>query len=350
MTPGINEEVLSPTEEVLSEDEPCRTPDACLTSAPRIPPPPPSIVNSKVLILFSGSKTGATSLSGCFHTLGVDSITFDILEGKAGDLADDAVWRPLLTRIHNGEFACLVAGPPCSTFSRARLIPGGPPPLRGLTGKERYGLPRLTVQQSELVRAHNLLAVRTAAAASVFLAQGKPFLIEQPALRVGEVSMFNLDEFVQLMKNPSVLHFVAPQCSFGASAKKMTSWVTAGLNLDDMPPNCTHTTRTWYAKDGSTVRAKHPPSRGTKRFFEDADKASQDINSSAFVTSDLAAYPDQLNQYIADKVTVALRKGDGPAPTPQPQDSFNYWDDRLGKEKVTFDTRLRGTPALDLKA
>ena len=118
---------MSPTEEVLSEGELASDTRMDRTAAHT---PPPQNSSSKVLILFSGANQGQTSLRGCFQTLGLDAVTFDILDGREGDLTDDAIGRPLVSRIRNGEFSCMIAGPPCSTFSRARLAPGGPPPLR----------------------------------------------------------------------------------------------------------------------------------------------------------------------------------------------------------------------------
>ena len=61
-------------------------------------------------------------------------------------------------------FFAIASPPPCGTFSRVRNVPGGPPPLRGVVGVERYGLKTLPKRDADTVRAHNLLAQRTAMA------------------------------------------------------------------------------------------------------------------------------------------------------------------------------------------
>ena len=54
------------------------------------------------------------------------------LESHAGpsepgdDLLDDSVFLGVLSNAHAGRWQALVAGVPCSTFSKARWRPGGP--------------------------------------------------------------------------------------------------------------------------------------------------------------------------------------------------------------------------------
>ena len=112
------------------------------------------------LLLFSGTRRAPTSLQSCLEAYGYTVDAFDSIDGADGDLADDAVWDPLLAKVRQGVYIAAVISPPCTTFSRLRNAPGGPPPLRGTDGRERYGLTGLDKGQSELVRLHNLLALR----------------------------------------------------------------------------------------------------------------------------------------------------------------------------------------------
>ena len=169
-------------------------------------PPPPAFQPQKVsaLILFSGSEGSSKSLKFYLASVGFNVCTYDILDGEQYDLTDDAVWDPLLCRLRNREFTVAFISPPCGTFSRVRMLPGGPPVLRGVTGKERYGLPGLTPERGELVRKHNLLALRGIKAFQCMIDCGGVAVFEQPALRQGEVSMLRLDEFDQLLRTPGV--------------------------------------------------------------------------------------------------------------------------------------------------
>ncbi len=94
---------------------------------------------------------------------------FDLRNGPEYDLADDAVWMPIRERLLVGFCSACFAPPPCSTFSRLRSVPGGPGPLRGLSGRGRYGLKHLSIKNAELVRLHNLLATRSAEALAISL-------------------------------------------------------------------------------------------------------------------------------------------------------------------------------------
>ena len=91
---------------------------------------PSSVTNIPVvLILFSGQlRPDGTSLEECLTKLGIGSVTFDILYGPHCDLADDAIWQPLVSRIKSGDFMALMAGPPCGTFSASDLFQAGPHP------------------------------------------------------------------------------------------------------------------------------------------------------------------------------------------------------------------------------
>ena len=110
--------------------------------------------------MFFGPADREVSLESCLNALGVPTEAYDIVNGSAYDHVDDTVWDALWKRLQDGQFSGVFASPPCNTFSVARELPGGPPVLRGIHGASRYGLGELTVKQKELVRVHNLLAVR----------------------------------------------------------------------------------------------------------------------------------------------------------------------------------------------
>ena len=51
----------------------------------------------------------------------------DVARGRKYNLLAYKLRRKVLAEIAQGRFHAVVASPPCSTFSRARCAPGGPP-------------------------------------------------------------------------------------------------------------------------------------------------------------------------------------------------------------------------------
>ena len=94
----------------------------------------PTKLGSRVLHLFSGPSPRADGLAhflqACrpsIHTVEVDIINSHL---EDQDLVDDAVWTRIKQRLVSGDFSFVFAGPPCRTFSDARLSRPGPPALR----------------------------------------------------------------------------------------------------------------------------------------------------------------------------------------------------------------------------
>ena len=113
--------------------------------------------------------------------------------GADFDLCDDLVWNRLLSEMHEDEYDALFSSPPCSTFG-CRRDDGGPPPLRGHEGSDRYGYKNLEPEDQERIRVGTLCAVRAAVAAEVFENANKPWLNEQPRRQEGRPHMYLLDD------------------------------------------------------------------------------------------------------------------------------------------------------------
>ena len=101
---------------------------------------------SRVLLLCAGPNERELSLLNLLVKSGAEGENWDLVNGPTFDLSDDATWDPLVARVRLSEYAAAFASPPCTTASRLRNKPGGPPPLRGLIGASRYGLSGLTQQ------------------------------------------------------------------------------------------------------------------------------------------------------------------------------------------------------------
>ena len=140
------------------------------------------------------------------------------LNGQQFDLVDDVVWDDIMCDIAAGEYVAAFASPECSTFSKLHNLPG-PPPLRAVTGPERYGLKSNSIKQAETVRFHTLMALRVAQALDLLTILHIPWLYETPAIRDNEVSMGHLDEYVELLKRLKVEHIIGMQCPFSVQCR-----------------------------------------------------------------------------------------------------------------------------------
>ena len=103
-------------------------------------------------------------ISACFEYL-----NYDRLNGQQFDLVDDVVKDDIMCDIAAGEYVAAFPSAECSTFSKPHNLPG-PPPLRAVSGPERYGLKSNNIGQAEKVRIHIAMAVRVAQALDLLTA------------------------------------------------------------------------------------------------------------------------------------------------------------------------------------
>ena len=92
----------------------------------------------KVLQLGGGDDDLTSSLVSILAKADVDCANFDPANGRLRDLVDSYALGLLLRDAEAGEYMAALATPDCSTFPTS-LGPGGPSPLRGKTGGDRYG-------------------------------------------------------------------------------------------------------------------------------------------------------------------------------------------------------------------
>ena len=141
----------------------------------------------RILLLCEGPAERETSLHNLLGTANFEDSDYDIVNGPARDLADNAVFEPIIPAVLAGEYAGSLASPDCSTFSKVRNMPGGPPPLRGVDGKQLKTYPAgprkdqpLSPADVELVRVHTLVSNRVAQILTAFHSKGLPFIYETP--------------------------------------------------------------------------------------------------------------------------------------------------------------------------
>eukprot|EP00435_Cladocopium_sp_Y103_P045514 s2395_g13.t1 len=198
-------------------------------------------VQFNVLYLFSGPRRQGDGFDQFCNELGMACTCIDIEFNSKHDLLCQDFWESLQNDMD--RFDAYLMSPPCSTFSMARTGKGGGPgPLRGTTGRDRYGLKHLSIENKNKVREGTLLARRARSTAERAQSNGKPWILEQPHWREDGTSMFMLDEFKQLAELDDVAFHTFDQCEYGCDFEKTTD-LLSNIQDDIMEPfhrRCTH--------------------------------------------------------------------------------------------------------------
>ena len=129
------------------------------------------------LDLFSGSSAPVCNAIRTLLLARFEPV--DLLAGSALDISDDATYSTLCRLCASGLVGACCAAPPCSAFSRARLLKSGPPPVR--TPSFPLGLPNLSPQQQRELHMSALLHQRTRHLLSLVAARGGLIFLENPA-------------------------------------------------------------------------------------------------------------------------------------------------------------------------
>ena len=129
---------------------------------------------------------GSAMLSRCFHEQGFLVMPIDHKQNRFHPLAkicnlsltEQSSWDYLFWLLDNEYIAFCHMAPPCGTCSRARELPGGPPPLRN----EAYpwGFDDLDAQQRARVDAANLIYKAMAKFVEALIFRKIFFAIENP--------------------------------------------------------------------------------------------------------------------------------------------------------------------------
>ena len=107
---------------------------------------------SSILVhLFSGVQS---------WKLGKGQVVLEVEESRGLDLLNDELFSFLVKLVLEGKVRGIIAGPPCTTFSRVRFRSPGPRVLRARYGSSRFGLPGLTSIEKAQLERDNLLILR----------------------------------------------------------------------------------------------------------------------------------------------------------------------------------------------
>ncbi|CAK0826564.1 unnamed protein product [Prorocentrum cordatum] len=182
------------------------------------------------LEVFSGSGNFSRAWRRRQRALGYAIFEWDIRWGEEYDLTRQRTQRLVRGWVNNGLIAAVWLGTPCHSWSRARDIRPGPPPLR--SDLHVMGLPDLAPRDAEKVRIGNAHMKFSASLFSLCQAVRVPVAIENPHMsRIWLTSQFRR---LQRKCRSVVLDF----CQFGQSCRKRTRIIYDHVDLQPLHRLC----------------------------------------------------------------------------------------------------------------
>lgn len=264
---------------------------------------PPGAPARRVLVLFSGPAGRWDGLAAYLREWDILVDEVDVVNQAMinQDVVDDIAWEVWKAKLGAGEYYFLFCGTPCETFSHARQMRPGPPPLRSV--EYPRGIPTLSGKLKEQVRLGNLFACRTAEACTIIRGVGGGFAIENPRRWGAEPSLFGMEEIVGLARTSNAGTVDLDQCCYGAVATKPTTLLYTRVDFADLARRCRHPPQRWTKPDGTVLWAPHEPIVGRRQ----AD--------GAWATKALGAYPTDFNWELAQRIA-AVAPSPGARRTP----------------------------------
>ena len=264
----------------------------------------------RILYLYSGPHRPDDGLTKYLQELGAECVCVDKEFNNEHDLLDQQFWEDC--RDSFCEYDGFLISPPCSTFTPARRGQGGPKPLRGINGADRYGLKGLGPREKKQVTEGTILALRAENTATYAQTSGRWWIVEQPHERPGKPSMWKLDEFDELKNREGVYLYTFDQCRYGCMAEKKTDLLSNIPGLEEFTLLCNHEIRRWIIPwSGEVIVAPHPPLKGRQWAIPEAEWSPSMLCETEptgdYITRACAAYPSELNKALA-KALLRRRK------------------------------------------
>ena len=186
----------------------------------------PAMMRPRFLELFSGSGRLAAAIKE--SKLGLTEV-WDIIHGPEYDLTNPARVAHLLKRIKQRHFWMVHLGPPCASFSIARL-----PRVR--SRDHPWGLPNLVGKAKKLVEDGTYLCLLAIEIALACIAAGIHFSFENPASSM----MWDFPPMRKLLDLPEVFQVTLHYCRYGVDWKKPTILMSNFLPLRRLGLRCNH--------------------------------------------------------------------------------------------------------------
>ena len=172
--------------------------------------------------IFSGCERLAKAVA---RVTGWMVLVWDISLGVDYDLMAPANRRKLLEWVRCGWVVGFHLGTPCESFSRARDVPPGPPPLRSDTMP--LGLPDLSARDQAKVIVGNTLMRFTAAIMRLAVKFKIPCSLENPA----RSRLWLCPPIKFLLRQRCAMWSVTHFCGWGTAWKKATGFLSLHLDL-----------------------------------------------------------------------------------------------------------------------
>jgi hypothetical protein len=180
---------------------------------------------------------GTCRLSQAIANLGWQAESFEVDRDPSENVFSHANDRSIRSRIATKEFFAIWMGLTCGSWSRARRAgpdqKGLPPPLRGDSLSEIWGLPNLSFADQQRVNLGNKTAIWCAQIFLLAADCGVPVIIENPL----NSRLWICPPFVKLCQR--FPQYVYDQCQYGLPWKKPTRLLCANVNLSPAMRTCT---------------------------------------------------------------------------------------------------------------
>ena len=203
------------------------------------------------------------------------------------DLTSKESYDWWLQKARDGYVIGAGGGPPCETYSSARYLPGGPPPVR--SADDEWGLPGLSKKQHMQVEVGSKLVQFLVSFLVALIPLGLCGFIEHPAFPCWAwtkhpASIWANATIRQLAKLCCFTMTTFDQCTLGAKVKKPTGLLLLRLSA----------VRDHIRLHGDQGRCNHPA--GSHPRLQGTDEQGK------FKTSWAKVYPEGLNSVLAEGI------------------------------------------------
>ena len=212
----------------------CTSPPLRASTMPGLSAPSPHDLPLPGLFLdlFSGASA---PLSAAVARLGGARISpIDSLHGEQIDLLSPLHQSSLRRLCSSGLVRVVCAAPPCASFSRSRLRPGGPPAVR--TPTHPGGIPNPTQRQKEELSRSDLLHSFTRELLSLVLLQGGVVVLENPTSSL----LWLTSECKHWIRHHALSATQIAACVHGLPAAKSWTFVSNLSDLSQLASFCPH--------------------------------------------------------------------------------------------------------------